>query len=173
MQKLLELYKYESTRDPAHFSDAVYNANAHVLLHDDPCYRFESCDADGTLTIQMLDPDRTEVAPGGTLFKYQFEMRTADFLFASLQQQPTVAPAQGHTLDLASVNASVIGGFTASGTWQIACGGAHARQPNEMLTALDMHSSDLVCIIGWSFCQFLPGPVINSRPPARHPCIHL
>ncbi|KAK9905961.1 hypothetical protein WJX75_009654 [Coccomyxa subellipsoidea] len=63
-QKLLELYKYESTRDPAHFSDAVYNANAHVLLHDDPCYRFESCDADGTLTIQMLDPDRTEVAPG-------------------------------------------------------------------------------------------------------------
>jgi hypothetical protein len=85
VQKLLELYKYESTRDPAHFSDAVYNANAHVLLHDDPCYRFESCDADGTLTIQMLDPDRTEVAPGGRLFKFQsefrIEMRTVDFLF--------------------------------------------------------------------------------------------
>lgn len=66
-QKLLELYKYESSRDPAHFSDAVYNANAHVLLHDDSCFRFESREAEGTLTIQLLDPDRTEVAPGGSL----------------------------------------------------------------------------------------------------------
>ncbi|CAL8471863.1 g11405 [Coccomyxa elongata] len=63
-QKLLDLYKYESTRDPAHFSDAVYNANAHVLLHDDSCFRFESREADGTLTIQLLDPDRTEVTAG-------------------------------------------------------------------------------------------------------------
>ncbi len=63
-QKLLDLYKYESTRAPGHFSDAVYNANAHVLLHDDSCFRFESRGDDGTLTIQMLDPDRTEVAPG-------------------------------------------------------------------------------------------------------------
>ena len=84
VQKLLELYKYESTRDPAHFSDAVYNANAHVLLHDDPCYRFESCDADGTLTIQMLDPDRTEVAPGDTLFKFQSEFRIEDRGFSYL-----------------------------------------------------------------------------------------
>lgn len=64
MQKLLDLYKYETARYAVHFSDAVYNANAHVLLHDDNCFRFESREADGTLTIQLLDPDRTEVAPG-------------------------------------------------------------------------------------------------------------
>ena len=64
-QKLLELYKYESARSPEHFSDPVYNANAHVLLHEDTCFRFESREEDGAFTVQLLDPDRSEVAPGG------------------------------------------------------------------------------------------------------------
>ena len=68
-QKLAELYRYEAARDPAHFADAVYNANAHVLLHDDNCFRFEARGArahggDGALTVQLLDPDRTEVTAG-------------------------------------------------------------------------------------------------------------
>ena len=63
-QKLLELWRYECARAPGAFADAVYAANAHVLLHDDPCFRLESRDADGALTLQLLDPDRTEVAPG-------------------------------------------------------------------------------------------------------------
>ncbi len=65
LQKLLELYKYESARSPEHFSDPVYNANAHVLLHEDTCFRFESREEDGAFTVQLLDPDRSEVAPGG------------------------------------------------------------------------------------------------------------
>ena len=51
-------------RAPAAFSDAVYNANAHVLLHDDACFRLESREPNGALTVQLLDPDRTEVAAG-------------------------------------------------------------------------------------------------------------
>lgn len=68
LQKLLELYKYESARSPEHFSDPVYNANAHVLLHEDTCFRFESREEDGAFTVQLLDPDRSEVAPGGCKF---------------------------------------------------------------------------------------------------------
>ena len=64
VQKLLELYKYESARSPEHFSDPVYNANAHVLLHEDACFRFEAQPQDGGFTVQLLEPDRSEVAPG-------------------------------------------------------------------------------------------------------------
>jgi len=67
-QKLAELYRYEAARDPGHFADAVYNANAHVLLHDDNCFRLEARGGpgggDGSLTVQLLDPDRTEVTAG-------------------------------------------------------------------------------------------------------------
>ncbi len=47
----------------------MYNANAHVLLHEDNCFRFEARGsrpdgADGALTVQLLDPDRTEVTAG-------------------------------------------------------------------------------------------------------------
>ncbi|KAK9814633.1 hypothetical protein WJX72_009077 [[Myrmecia] bisecta] len=60
--KLLDLYKYERARSVS-VADAVYNANAHVLLHDDNCYRLESL-ANGALTVQLLDSDKTEVPPG-------------------------------------------------------------------------------------------------------------
>lgn len=42
----------------------MYNANAHVLLHEDTCFRFESRAEDGAFTMQLLEPDRSEVAPG-------------------------------------------------------------------------------------------------------------
>ncbi len=42
----------------------MYNANAHVLLHEDTCFRFESRAEDGAFTVQLLEPDRSEVAPG-------------------------------------------------------------------------------------------------------------
>ena len=44
-------------------SDATYYANAHVLLHDDTCFRF-AYKRNDTATIQMMDPDKTEVSPG-------------------------------------------------------------------------------------------------------------
>ena len=47
-------------------SDATYNANAHVLLHDDNCFRF-AAGADSTATIQLMEPDKTEVPPGAAL----------------------------------------------------------------------------------------------------------
>ena len=67
-QRMLELYAYERSRAPGAFSDAVYNANAHVVLHDDPAYRLESVEATGELTVQLLDADRTEVPAGAPLF---------------------------------------------------------------------------------------------------------
>jgi len=43
--------------------DATYYANAHVLLHDDTCFRF-AYKRNDTATIQMMDLDKTEVSPG-------------------------------------------------------------------------------------------------------------
>ena len=64
--KLAELYKYEQSRGgkEGHVIEAVYYQNAHVLLHEDPTFRFES-QPDGRFTIQLLDTDRSEV-PAGT-----------------------------------------------------------------------------------------------------------
>lgn len=49
-------------REP--LSDATYAANAHVLLHDDSCFRFAAV-SDSKATIQLIEPDKTEVPPGG------------------------------------------------------------------------------------------------------------
>lgn len=64
--KLAELYKYEQSRGgkDGHVIEAVYYQNAHILLHEDPTFRFES-HPDGRFTIQLLDTDRSEV-PAGT-----------------------------------------------------------------------------------------------------------
>ena len=43
--------------------DAVYFQNAHIVLHDDAAFRFEST-PDGLFTVQLLDTDRSEVPPG-------------------------------------------------------------------------------------------------------------
>jgi hypothetical protein len=53
------------TRAPCRLpiSDATYYANAHVLLHDDHTFRF-AYKRDDTASIQMMDPDKTEVSPG-------------------------------------------------------------------------------------------------------------
>ena len=55
---------------PEQFSDPVYNANAHVLLHEDTCFRFESQPQDGAFTVQLLEPDRSEVAPGELILSW-------------------------------------------------------------------------------------------------------
>lgn len=57
--KLFDMYKYECSRSIP-FNDAVYHANVHVVLHEDHCFRLQS-QPDGMLSIQMLDPDKTEV----------------------------------------------------------------------------------------------------------------
>lgn len=44
-------------------SDATYGSNVHVLLHDDNCFRFAAV-ADSKATIQLMEPDKTEVPPG-------------------------------------------------------------------------------------------------------------
>lgn len=57
--KLFDMYKYECSRSVP-FNDAVYHANVHVVLHEDHCFRLQS-QPDGLLSVQMLDPDKTEV----------------------------------------------------------------------------------------------------------------
>jgi paired amphipathic helix protein Sin3a len=63
--KLAELYKYEQSRGSKEGTvmEAVYYQNAHILLHEDPTFRFESL-KDGRFTIQLLDTDRSEVPAG-------------------------------------------------------------------------------------------------------------
>lgn len=60
--KLAELYRYERSRGGP-VMDAVYYQNAHIILHDDSVFRFESR-PDGTFTMQYLEADRSEVPPG-------------------------------------------------------------------------------------------------------------
>jgi hypothetical protein len=43
--------------------DATYFANAHVLLHDDTCFRFASLPGN-QVSFQMMDPDKSEVPAG-------------------------------------------------------------------------------------------------------------
>lgn len=66
--KLLDLWKYEAARG-AGYTDAVNYANAHVILHDDTCFRFEAR-ADDKLTIQQLFVDKSEVAGGDGLSQF-------------------------------------------------------------------------------------------------------
>ena len=60
--KLAELYRYEQSRG-GRVIDAVYYQNAHIILHEDATFRFES-QPEGPLTIQLLDTDRSEVPAG-------------------------------------------------------------------------------------------------------------
>lgn len=60
--KLLDLYRYEAARTVSHV-DAVYRANARILLHDEPMFQSTSC-ADGMLTLQLIESDGNEGAPG-------------------------------------------------------------------------------------------------------------
>ena len=64
--KLLELYKYEKSRR-APVVDATYYQNAHLILHEDMTFRFES-KQNGDFCMQLLDTDRTEVLPGVPFF---------------------------------------------------------------------------------------------------------
>lgn len=63
--KLLDLYRYEAARTVPH-AEAVYRANARVLLHDEPMFQCTSC-SDGALTVQLIEADGTEGAPGECL----------------------------------------------------------------------------------------------------------
>jgi hypothetical protein len=43
--------------------DPVYHANAHVILHEEPCYRVQHTH-DRKVTVQLMDPDKMDVPPG-------------------------------------------------------------------------------------------------------------
>ena len=51
--------------------DATYFANAHVLLHDDTCFRFASLPGN-QVSFQMMDPDKSEVPAGVPAIHGQF-----------------------------------------------------------------------------------------------------
>ncbi|GAB4820057.1 hypothetical protein N2152v2_007103 [Parachlorella kessleri] len=60
--RLVELWRYENARGvPVH--DPVYHANAHVILHEEPCYRVEHT-LDRKVSVQLMDPDKMDVPPG-------------------------------------------------------------------------------------------------------------
>lgn len=43
--------------------DAVYHANAHVLLQGEPAFRFHHA-ADRCLSVQLMDADKLDTPPG-------------------------------------------------------------------------------------------------------------
>ncbi|OIT33725.1 PREDICTED: paired amphipathic helix protein Sin3-like 2 isoform X2 [Nicotiana attenuata] len=53
--KLLQLYEYERSRKPEKYVDSVYYENAHVLLHEENIYRFESTSSPTRVSIQFMD----------------------------------------------------------------------------------------------------------------------
>lgn len=69
--RLVELYRYECSRSTP-FLEAVYRANSHVLLADEHCFRLQGAEG-GRLTIQLMEPDRSEVPPG-TLYVFRCSM---------------------------------------------------------------------------------------------------
>lgn len=64
--KLAELHRYEASRSLP-LLDAVYAANVRVLIAgDENTFRIEFRD-NRSLTVQLLDQDRSEVMPGAPL----------------------------------------------------------------------------------------------------------
>jgi paired amphipathic helix protein Sin3a len=61
--RLVELWRYEAARGVP-VVDAVYHANAHVLLQGDTCFRWERL-PDGKLSVQLMDADKMDAPPGG------------------------------------------------------------------------------------------------------------
>ncbi|GAA0186651.1 chromatin/chromatin-binding, or -regulatory protein [Lithospermum erythrorhizon] len=53
--KLLQLYDYEMSRKPDKFVDSVYYENAHVVLHEENIYHFESSSSPMSLSIQLVN----------------------------------------------------------------------------------------------------------------------
>ncbi|WJX65521.1 hypothetical protein P8452_50176 [Trifolium repens] len=53
--KLLQLYEYEKSRKPGKLNDSVYHSNAHVILHEENIYRFQSSSSPSRLSIQLMD----------------------------------------------------------------------------------------------------------------------
>uniref|UniRef100_A0A1D1ZV95 Sin3 C-terminal domain-containing protein n=1 Tax=Auxenochlorella protothecoides TaxID=3075 RepID=A0A1D1ZV95_AUXPR len=61
--KLVELWRYECARGlPT--ADAVYHANARVLVHDEPAFRVEVEAGTRAVRVHLLDADRLEVPLG-------------------------------------------------------------------------------------------------------------
>ncbi|PRW32936.1 SIN3 component of histone deacetylase complex isoform C [Chlorella sorokiniana] len=60
--RLVELWRYEAARGVP-VVDAVYHANAHVLLQGDTCFRWERL-PDGKLSVQLMDADKMDAPPG-------------------------------------------------------------------------------------------------------------
>mmetsp|Transcript_36011 Transcript_36011/g.80148 ORF Transcript_36011/g.80148 Transcript_36011/m.80148 type:complete len:1160 (+) Transcript_36011:163-3642(+) len=68
--RLWELYKYEHMRSiPVHAT--AFHINSHTIL-DDTCYRIEFKDSSNELTVQLMEPDKTDVfgATEGYLTEY-------------------------------------------------------------------------------------------------------
>ena len=80
--KLLRLAEYEKSRR-APFVEAIYHANASVLLLDEACYRFDSVDDGASLTLQLMDSgmDKADL-PAGTM-----EAQFHDYLEGFLQAE--------------------------------------------------------------------------------------
>lgn len=59
--RLLELWRYENSRTVPTM-DGVYYSNAHIVMGDEQCFRFEHT-LDRMMTVQVMDPDKADQAP--------------------------------------------------------------------------------------------------------------
>jgi paired amphipathic helix protein Sin3a len=84
--KLLHLLDYEKSRKSP-FVEAIYHANASVLLLDESCYRFGSVDDGASLTLQLMESglDKADL-PAGTM-EAQFHDYLESFLQTSADEE--------------------------------------------------------------------------------------
>jgi paired amphipathic helix protein Sin3a len=59
--RLMDLWRYEAARG-APAPDAVYHANARVVLGDEPCFRLERAEG-GAVGAQLMEADRSDATP--------------------------------------------------------------------------------------------------------------
>ena len=93
--KLRRLAEYEKARGIGAFSEAVYHANASVLLMDEPCYRIGGVDKGAGLALQLVESglDKSDL-PAGTM-EAQFHEYLEGFLHtAADDEDENTAPWQ-------------------------------------------------------------------------------
>lgn len=61
LSRLMDLWRYENARTVP-VMDAVYYSNAHIVLGDEQCFRFEHT-LDRMMTVQVMEPDRADPVP--------------------------------------------------------------------------------------------------------------
>ncbi|KAG8366233.1 hypothetical protein BUALT_Bualt17G0055200 [Buddleja alternifolia] len=89
--KLLQLYAYETSRNPETFADAVYLENARFLVPEDNLYRIECFPCPTRLTIQLMKNEHDKPEPAAVSMDPDFAAYLSnELLSAAPRRMPGV-----------------------------------------------------------------------------------